>query len=268
MKRSYVVIIALFTISLFFSFRQFEQQAAENRVINNKSFGPGERVEYRVHYGFINAAEAKVEVGKSVSMINNRPCFRVNVSGRTVGAFDLISRVRDTWRSYIDTTAILPHMFERQIQENKYRKEERVMFNHSKDQAVSSIKDETKTFNVPNNIHDIISGYFYLRTINFEKVSEGEVIEVPTFFDGEVYKLRVRYVGKDVIKTRYGKTKVLRINPLIPDNKFFKGEGAMKLWISDDSNKIPLKAEVELKIGSLEMDLKSYKGLKKDLVWF
>lgn len=268
MKRSYIVIIALLTFSLFFSFRQFEQQTAENRVIPNKSFGPGERVEYRVHYGFINAAEAKVEVGKSVSTINNRPCFRVNVSGRTVGAFDLISRVRDTWRSYIDTSAILPHMFERQIQENKYRKEERVMFNHNRDQAVSSIKDETKTFNVPNNIHDIISGYFYLRTINFEKVSEGEVIEVPTFFDGEVYKLRVRYVGKDVIKTKFGKTKVLRINPLIPDNKFFKGEGAMKLWVSDDSNKIPLKVEVELKIGSLEMDLKSYKGLKKDLVWF
>jgi hypothetical protein len=221
-----------------------------------------------VHYGFINAAEAKVEVGKNVSTINSRPCYRVNVTGRTVGAFDLISRVRDTWRSYIDTTAILPQMFEQQIQENKYRKEEKIFFDHNKDQAMSTVKDVVKTFNVPNNIHDIISGYFYLRTINFDRVSEGDVIEVPTFFDGEVYKLRVRYVGKDVIKTKFGKTRVLRLNPLIPTNKFFKDEGAMRLWVSDDANKIPLKAEVELRIGSLEMDLKSYKGLKKDLQWF
>lgn len=267
MKRSYVTLTIL-TLIFLFSFRQFEEKFEQNRVIPNNSFGTGEKVEYRVHYGFINAAEAKVEVSKSVSMINSRPCYRVNVTGKTVGAFDLISKVRDTWRSYIDTSAILPHLFERHIQENRYRKEEKIYFNHNKDQAVSSVKDETKTFNVPNNIHDIISGYFFLRTIDFDKVSEGEIIEVPTFFDGEVYKLRVRYVGKDVIKTKFGKTRVLRINPLIPDNKFFKGEGAMRLWVSDDSNKIPLKAQVELMIGSLEMDLKSYKGLRRDLIWF
>ncbi|KAA6434168.1 DUF3108 domain-containing protein [Dyadobacter flavalbus] len=263
MNRSHLI-LAIITLFIYFSFKQYEQ----NRVIPNKSFCTGEKVEYRVHYGFINAAEAKVEIAKSVSVVNNRPCFKVNATGRTVGAFDLISRVRDTWRSYIDTSAILPHMFERQIQENKYRKDEKVIFNHNKDQAIASEKDETKTFNVPNNIHDIISGYFFLRTINFEKVSEGEVIEVPTFFDGEVYKLRVRYSGKDVIKTRFGKTRVLRLNPIIPHNKLFKGESPMRLWISDDSNKIPLKAEVELVIGSLEMDIKSYKGLRKEITWF
>ncbi|WP_229206788.1 DUF3108 domain-containing protein [Dyadobacter crusticola] len=253
---------------LFLSFRQLEDKAADLRVVANKSFGAGERVEYRVHYGFINAAEAKVEIGKNISMINSRPCYRVNVTGRTVGAFDLISKVRDTWRSYIDTTAILPQMFERQIQENKYRKEEKIIFNHNRDQAIATAKDETKTFNVPNNIHDIISGYYFLRTINFDKVNEGDIIEVPTFFDGEVYKLRVRYVGKEVIKTKFGKARALRINPLIPTNKFFKDEGAMRLWVTDDVNKVPLKAEVELRIGSLEMDLKSYKGLKQEINWF
>ena len=263
MKHRLILSIALLSIIVFISFRQYEQ----NRIIVNKSFGVGEKVEYRVHYGFINAAEAKVEIARNITVVNNRPCYKINVTGRTVGPFDLISKVRDTWRSYVDTVAILPQVFYQSIQENKYRKEETITFNHAKDQAISNVRDELKTYPVPNNIHDIISGYFFLRTINFDKVSEGEVIEVPTFFGGEVYKLRVRYVGKDVIKTKFGKTRVLRLNPLIPDNKLFKGEGAMRLWISDDSNKIPLKVEVELVIGSLEMDLKSYKGLKKDLVW-
>ncbi|MCE7041568.1 DUF3108 domain-containing protein [Dyadobacter sp. CY312] len=263
MKRIYITLLILISASAFIGFKQFEQ----NRVIPNKSFGLGEKVEYRVHYGFINAAEARVEIAKNITVVNNKPCYKINVTGRTVGPFDLISKVRDTWRSYVDTAAILPHMFQRSIQENKYRKEETVVFNHGKDVAVTTVKDESKTHNVPNNIHDIVSGYFFLRTINFDKVAEGEVIEVPTFFDGEVYKLRVRYVGKDVIKTKFGKTRVLRLNPLIPDNKLFKGEGAMRLWISDDVNKIPLKVQVELMIGSLEMDLKSYKGLRTDLVW-
>ena len=264
MKKVHRTILISISIVSLFAFSQF----AQNRIIPNTSFTTGEKVEYRVHYGFINAAEAKVEIAKSVTVVNNRPCFKINVTGRTVGPFDLITKVRDNWRSYVDTTAILPHVFYQNIQENKYRKEETIVFNHERDQAVSNIKDETKTYQVPNNIHDIISGYFFLRTLNFDKIAEGDVIEVPTFFDGQVYKLRIRYVGKDVIKTKFGKTKVLRLNPLIPDNKLFKGEGAMKLWVSDDSNRIPLKVEVELMIGSLEMDLKSYKGLRKDLVWF
>jgi len=264
MKRLKITIIAVLSLVTVLAFKQYEQ----NRVIVNKSFSFGERVEYRVHYGFINAAEARVEIAKNLSVVNNKPCFKINVTGRTTGAFDLISRVRDNWRSYVDTVAIVPQMFYRSIQENKYRKEETVVFNHDKDQATSTVKEETKTFKTPNNIHDIISGYFYLRTINFDRVPEGEVIEVPTFFDGEVYKLRIRYVGKDVIKTKFGKIKVLRLNPLIPDNKLFKGEGAVKLWVSDDINRIPLKAEVELAIGSLEMDIKSVKNLQKELAWY
>ncbi|GLU56744.1 DUF3108 domain-containing protein [Dyadobacter frigoris] len=264
MKRLKITIIAVLSVLAILAFRQYEQ----NRIIVNKSFSFGEKVEYRVHYGFINAAEARVEIARNLSIVNNHPCYKINVTGRTVGAFDLITRVRDNWRSYVDTLAIVPHMFYQSIQENKYRKEETIVFNHDKDQATSTIKEETKTFNTPNNINDIISGYFFLRTINFEKIALGEVIEIPTFFDGEVYKLRIKYAGKDVIKTKFGKIKVLKLNPLIPDNKLFKGEGAVKLWVSDDVNKIPLKAEVELAIGSLEMDIKSVKNLQTELEWF
>lgn len=264
MKRLKVTIIAVLSLFSVLAFRQFEQ----NRIIVNKSFSFGEKVEYRVHYGFINAAEARVEIAKNLSIVNNHPCYKINVTGRTVGAFDLITRVRDNWRSYVDTLSLVPHMFYQSIQENKYRKEETIVFNHDKDQAVSTIKEETKTYNTPKNINDIISGYFFLRTINFDKIALGEVIEIPTFFDGEVYKLRMKYAGKDVIKTKFGKIKVLKLNPLIPDNKLFKGEGAVKLWVSDDINKIPLKAEVELAIGSLEMDIKSVKNLQAELQWF
>ncbi len=263
MKRRYLIISFAIISILFYSFIQTDN----GRVVPNHSFSVGERVEYRVHYGFINAAEAKVDIAKNLSTVSNRPCYRINVTGKTVGAFDMISRVRDTWRSYVDTSAILPLMFQRSIQENKYRKDETVLFNHSRDIAYSTIKNETKSYPVPNNVHDLISGYFYLRTINFNNFNEGDIIEMPTFFDGKIYKLKIKYLGKDVISTKFGKTKVIRLNPLIPDNKFFRGENPMKLWVSDDDNKIPLKAEVELVIGSLEMDIKAYKGLQKDINW-
>ena len=237
------------------------------RYIPNTSFGTGERIEYRVHYGFINAAEAKVEVGNSVVRINNRPCYRVNVTGRTVGAFDLVSRVRDQWRSYIDTSAILPQMFQQSIEENKFRKQETLTFNHGSDVVYQENKEEKKSFKVPDNVHDVISGYYFLRTLDFDRFSEGQLIEVPTFFSGEVFPMRVRYRGKDVVKTKFGKIRVIKLNPVIPKNKLFKGDDSIRIWVSDDENKVPVKVEVDLWIGSLDMDLKSYKGLRNDFKW-
>jgi hypothetical protein len=237
------------------------------RQVPNSSFGTGEKLVYRVHYGFINAAEAKVEVANSIVKVNNRPCYRVNVTGRTVGAFDLVSRVRDQWRSYIDTAAILPQMFSQNIEENKYRKQEVVTFNHGSDVVYSDEKGEKKAYRVPDNIQDVISGYYFLRTLDFDRISEGETVEVPTFFSGEVYPMRVKYRGKDIVKTKFGKIRVLKLNPLMPNNKLFKGEDSIRIWVSDDDNKVPVKVEVDLWIGALEMDLTSFKGLRNDFKW-
>lgn len=238
------------------------------RRVSNTSFGPGEHLEYRVHYGFLNAAEATVDVSPTLYKVNDRPCFRVNVHGRTVGAFDLVTRIRDTWRSYIDTTAIVPHKFYRNIQEGNYRKEESVTFDHRNNLVRAEDEDEKGSYKVPDNVQDIISGYYFLRTIDFNRLSVGQSIDVPAFFDEEVYNMRVRYRGKETIRTRHGRINVIKLNPILPANKLFKGEDAIRIWVSDDANKVPVKVEAELMVGAMEMDLKRHRGLKQDLRFY
>ncbi|MBD2757523.1 DUF3108 domain-containing protein [Spirosoma validum] len=239
------------------------------RRVPNNSFGPGEHLEYRVHYGFLNAAEAIVDVSPTLYKVNERPCYRVNVDGRTVGAFDLVTRVRDTWRSYIDTSAILPQKFYTNLQENSYRKEENITFNHETNTVKAEEKTEHDVFKVPDNVHDLISGYYFLRTIDFNKISAGQVIEVPAFYDDTVYNMKVRYRGKDVVKAKHGKINVIKLNPVLPPgNKLFKEEESIRIFVSDDTNKVPVKVEVDLWIGSMVMDLKQNNGLKQPLKFF
>lgn len=238
------------------------------RVVNN-SFGPGEHIEFRVHYGFINAAEAIVDVSPALYKVNDRPCYRVNVDARTTGAFDLVNRIRDTWRSYIDTSAILPQKFYTSLQENKYRKEENITFNH----ATNTVKAEERTgkdlYKVPDNVHDLISGYYFLRTVDFSRVSNGQVIEVPAFYDDTVYNMKVRYRGKDVVKTKFGKLNVIKLNPVLPPgNALFKEEESIRIFVSDDVNKIPVKVEVDFWVGAMVMDLRKQSGLKQPLTFF
>ncbi len=238
------------------------------RRIPNSSFGPGEHVEYRVHYGFINAAEGSVDVAPTVYKVNDRPCFKVNVDGRTVGAFNLVKRVRDTWRSYIDTAAILPQRFYLNLQEGDYRKEENIIFNHANNTVKTPDRTDRELFQVPDNVHDVISGYFYLRTIDFSKMAVGQTINVPTFFDGITFQTKVKYQGRDQIRTRFGKLNVLRINPLGVDAKFFQGDEPIKIWVSDDVNKVPVRVQVQLAVGSLDVDIKQYSGLKQPLKFY
>lgn len=237
---------------------------AYRRVVNT-SFGPGEHLEYRVHYGFLNAAEAIVDVSPTLYKVNERPCYRVNVDGRTVGAFDLVTRIRDTWRSYIDTSAILPQKFYSNLQENKYRKEENITFNHEANTVKAEERTERDVFKVPDNVHDFISGYYFLRTFDFSRISSGQVIELPAFYDDTVYNMKVRYRGKDVIKTKFGKINVLKLNPVLPQNQLFKDEESIRIFVSDDANKVPVKVEVDLWVGSMVMDLRKNGGLKQPL---
>ncbi len=152
----------------------------------------------------------------SLYKVNERPCYRVNVDARTLGAFDLVTRIRDTWRSYIDTSAILPQKFYTNLQENKYRKEENITFNHETNTVKAEERTEKDVFKVPDNVHDLISGYYFLRTIDFSNISSGQIIEVPAFYDDTVYNMKVRYRGKDVVKTKHGKINVIKLNPVLP----------------------------------------------------
>ncbi|GAB3827606.1 hypothetical protein GCM10028895_40060 [Pontibacter rugosus] len=105
------------------------------RQVPNDSFGTGEVLKYKVHYGPITVAEAVIDVSPTIHLINDRPCYKATVYGSTNSFFDLTIRVRDTWQSYIDTAAIVPQRSFRNIEEGKYRKRETVDFDHYRNKA-------------------------------------------------------------------------------------------------------------------------------------
>ncbi|MBX0291114.1 DUF3108 domain-containing protein [Hymenobacter sp. HSC-4F20] len=241
------------------------------RSIPNTSFERGEVLQYKVHYGLINAAEATIEVDGAVHRVNERPCYRATVTGRTTGSFDYFLRIRDTWRSYIDTTSILPQRFFRNIEEKSYRKRETVDFDHVRDIAnVESHKKDKNdvkrgSFKTPNNVQDLVSGFYFLRTLNYDQRRPGEVIKVQGFFDDDVFNMDVIYKGRETVETKAGVIRAIRLVPKMPSNKLFKGENAISVYLSDDRNKIPVLIQAEMFVGSVKVDMYKYKGLRNRL---
>jgi len=258
----------LFLLSMLLVAFNFPTDAARSTL--NTSFTHGETLNYKVHYGLINAAEATIELSDEIHHVNERPCYKATVTGRTTGSFDYFMRIRDTWRSYIDTTSILPQKFFRNIEENKYRKRETVDFDHVRDIASVETRRKTDpvrhdTFKVPNNIQDIVSGFYFLRTVNFDQHRAGDVIRLQGFFDEEVFSINVIYKGRETVETKAGTIRAFRLVPKLPDNKLFRSENAVSVYLSDDRNKIPVLIEAEMLVGSVKIDLYKYQGLKNRL---
>lgn len=240
------------------------------RSVTTKSFEEGEVISYRVHYGFITAGEATMVVDDKIHELNNRPCYKIDVYGRTSGIADKIFGVKDNWGTFLDTAAIVPHKFYRYIEEGNYRKNEVVNFDQLSKKAVVNKLDkktrkvkEVHEFETPKNVQDLVSGYYYLRTLDYRKLREGQVVSVDAFFDEEVYDFKVRFVGREKIETKLGTINAVVLQPLMPETKIFSGKDPVKVWISDDRNKIPLKIQANMVVGSVEIDVKEYRQGKR-----
>jgi hypothetical protein len=247
-------------------------EALPFRKVNNESFSSGERLEFKVHLGPINAAYSTMAISDTVYQINGRPCYKISIEGNTTGFFDMFVRVRNVWGTYLDTQAILPQRFYRNIQENKYRKYEIVDFDHKNKKAIVTKLDketkrptETKPFDISENSQDLVSGYYFLRTLDYKNRKEGEIISIPAFFDNEKYDFNVKFVGREEVRTKIGKINALVLSPIMPSNSLFDGENSIQVWLSDDKNKIPLKVKAKMFVGSVEIDLLEAKNIKSPI---
>lgn len=243
------------------------------KTITNNSFKKGEHLEYKLHVGLLTAGEATLSILPDIEKRNGRPCYRIDVYGKTTGFADFLYSVKDNWGTYYDTASLVPHQFYRNIQEGRYRKYEIVDFDHVNEKArVTTLDKQTfkprdiKTYDIPSNIQDLVSGYYFLRTQDFSTIQPNDTIQVRAFFDKELFDMKIRFVKREVIKTKLGKVKALAFAPVMPENSIFDGEDSILLWMSDDANKIPLKVRAKMfLVGSVEVEITAAKNIKSKL---
>jgi hypothetical protein len=240
--------------------------------IDNTSFGTGEVLEYRVNFGFFTVGKAITKIDTRIFNINSRPCYKVDAFGETLGMVAWVTKVDDQWGAYIDTAALVTHVSYRKLKEGRYRKNELVTFDHKVGKAEVKVMDKEtgiygapKYYDTPDNVRDLVGGFLYLRVIDFRKVHVGDTVTISGFFEDQSYHLKIIYTGKEIINTKIGKIRCLKLVPIMPDNKLFDGENSITCWISDDDNKVPVKIQARMFIGSTGIELTSFKGLRNQL---
>jgi len=234
--------------------------------IRNNAFNADEEIKMKVFYNtlgmYIGAGEAVFT--STLERFNGKPVYHLVGVGKTYSAFDNFFKVRDKYESYVDTFNLLPYKFVRNVDEGGYKKYNNVTFNQDANTAIST----NGVFKVTNCIQDVVSMVYYARNIDFDKYKVNDKILFDMFLDDEVYHMYIRYMGKEKIKTRYGRFNAIKIKPLLIKGTIFEGGEKMTAWLSDDPNHLLLRVESPIAVGSIKVDMMSYKNLRHKLTSF
>lgn len=229
---------------------------------DNNNYKAGEYLQYRIHYGLLNAGFASLEVKNS--NYDGRPHHHIIGEGSSSGAVRAFYKVDDRYETFIDLTTNRPSKFVRNISEGGYTRDQTVLFDYSKKVAQLNDRKAKKIsyYNIHTEVQDLISAFYYLRNYDTSNLKTGDFIGVDIFMTDETFKFKLKILGREAKKTKFGTVDCLIIRPYVQSGRVFKASESVTMWITDDKNHIPIQIKAELAVGSLKADLHSFKNNK------
>lgn len=235
--------------------------AQELTKTSDVAFKVGEQLNYKLKYGFFTAAEAHLKVEESDVKFEGHPAYHIIADGNTAGTFDVFYKVRNRYESFIDKETLLPFLYTENRHEGSWNHTDKVTFDHK----AGKIKADKGTYPFKGQVFDFPSAYYFARCLDVTKMKVGEKFDLHYFLEDSIQTLSITYVGKEKVKCDLGTFNCLKFNPTIIPGRIFRKNSKLYLWVTDDANRIPIKAHVEVVVGSLTMEITEAKNLKYPL---
>ncbi|QDP86524.1 DUF3108 domain-containing protein [Chryseobacterium sp. SNU WT5] len=225
----------------------------------------GEVLKYRIHYGLLNAGTASLTTLKV--NYQGQPHLYVKGYGKTTGAVRAFFKVEDHYESFINYNTALPSFYVRNVKEGNYTQHFETVFNQSNQTLLLTDKEknETKKLNSVKGIQDMLSAFYYLRTLSDSDLKVGAVKKVDVWIDDEMFPFQLKVIGVENLKTKFGNINCLKIIPQVISGRVFKDKEGVTLWVTNDANHVPVSIKAELAVGSLKADIESYSNVKYPL---
>ena len=222
-----------------------------DRYIENIAFGIGERLQFDIGYGFINAGTAVMEVVDLVDY-NSRPAYRIVSTAQSNKFFSSFYPVRDSVESIIDAIGLFSWHFDKKLREGKYRSHRKYGF----DQIRHSVVYENDTMEIAPYVQDALSMLYYVRT---QPLKVGQSIFVDNFTDGRHYPVEVKVHRRERVKVKAGAFDCLVVEPFLKTAGIFKHEGRLTVWLTDDRLRLPVMMKSKVVVGSITAELTDYR---------
>ena len=223
-------------------------------------FGPGERVDFRITYAHLLAGRAWVSVLPGEP--EGRPVLRFVAEARSQGFFAWLFRFRvddrtvATWEPESGCSLAI----EKRLSEGRAVREQSITFD--REQGVALVTDpklKDARFAVGPCVLDVLSAFFVTRLRGVPETGE---LTLPVFDNGKHYQLGVRFLGRERLDLPGPlglKAATIVVEPsLLEGTGLFVKQGRLKIWLTDDARRIPVRMRSKVAIGSVSADLEAY----------
>ena len=239
-------------------------------ITKNSAFSSGEELHYKVIYNWgmiwLESAHASFKVGSA--KVNGKNTYLFTGSGSTYPKYDWFYKVRDVFETQVDSQSFRPIKFHADILEGSKKDKHTYLFNTPQKKAYTIINRGKKpvqidTVKINDCTIDVLTAIYYARNIDYSHCKQNDTISISLLLDGKVYAIYVRYLGKEQFTSKeLGTYKCIKFSPLLVEGSIFKKGEGMIVWVSDDKNKIPIYIETPIIVGTIKVNLMSYKGLR------
>ena len=210
-------------------------------------FNKGETLLYDVSLNFVSAGTASLELG-DIEEFDGTPVYHITFRMKTNSVWDQIFRIRDTVETWIDSEGLFTRKLKKTIKEPRYSQKLLANF----DYGSGVITTNKKALSISSEIRDPYSFFYYLRTV---PLKVGDLFNFTIFDNHKLTDLSLIVHRKEQIDVPVGTFDCLVVEPFREGRMLFKNRGDMKVWLSDDSQRLPVKIVSKARFGSLIMKL-------------
>ena len=211
-------------------------------------FTVGETLKYDLKVNVIKAGHAKLQViGEEI--VDENQTYHIKYTVKSNRYVDRLFYVRDQVDSWLDKKGLFTHRLIKNIREGSYRYKLEAKMNY----IDSTLTSEDEVFQIDSEIRDPFSLFYYLRSI---PLKVGQKLSFKTFDNGQFVDFHIIVHRKENVRVPAGRFRCLVIEPYRKGKTLFKQKGDMRIWLTDDERRLPVKIETKATFGSMTMLLK------------
>jgi len=239
--------------------------------VENKYFQPGEMLKYDLHIKLaISTKGGQATLSTRQVMYGGQEALKMSLTTNSQGFARKIFKMDDTL-SCITTKELVPLAYLKDAHEGGDYTKERLGYSYPGDGTVKvrAKRDKNGTFRFDDTLtfktctYDLLSVVFYARTLDYSTMKKGDKKSVNFVSGRKQLIMQIIHDGTENQKSSDGtKYSCVKLVLKISDDAFEDEDEAMKVWITNDANRLPIRMDSKLKVGSTKAILKSFTGNK------
>jgi len=210
----------------------------------------GEVLHYSAGFRFFPAGRA--ELSFISDSLNGEQVYVLSTSIKTNSFLDNFYEVRDEITAWLNPESLSLLKTIQNIREGSYHRDHEAII-----QGDSLALWDEQSRELPGKVYEPTAFVYYLRSQNLQL---GDSYQFYSYSRKKIREVVVHITGSETVKVAAGTFSCLKVEPVSNDGKpLLKNNGEMRVWLSDDNLKLPVKIEMKTNIGNLIMKLKDYK---------